>query len=370
MTSAPVIADTMEPLEVRRERVAQPVVSICIPQHNRTSFIIEACRALTTQTFSNFEVCISDDCSTDGGEQRLIQFLDDSNLSFTYRRTTRNLRYDGNLRAAIDLARGQYAFLMGNDDCLAGPTVLEDVLAEIQRHAPVSVALTNYEDFASGARVARFSRPGVAGRGPVTAAQTFRNFSFVSGVVLHTASAREHATASWDGSEMYQVYLAARLIAAGGALLYLDNSAIRKDIRIPGESVDSYMAWPRLDPCPIVTRHLPLGQLARLVSDAITPYVAPSARGRVIEQVAAQLYRYTYPFWLLEYRRVQSWPYALGVCLGLQPRYSLQGLNLSHAERMRLDVLFWTMSALGLSLPVTAFDRLRQRLYRLAKSQT
>ena len=181
---------------------------MCIPQHNRTSFIIEACRSLAAQTFQDFEVCISDDCSNDGGEQRLLEFLEDSELSFTWRRQTRNLRYDGNLRAAIDLARGKYVFLMGNDD-LAGPAALEEVVARNQRNAPVSVALTNFEDYASGARVARMPRSGLAGRGPDTAAQTFRNFSFVSGVILETEAAREHATDRWDGSEMYQVFLAA-----------------------------------------------------------------------------------------------------------------------------------------------------------------
>ncbi len=357
-------------VEIRRERVAHPVFSICIPQHNRTSFIIEACRALARQTYPNFEVCISDDCSTDGGEQRLLQFLDNAHLSYTYRRQTRNLRYDANLRAAIDLARGDYVFLMGNDDCLSSPTVLEDVRADIERNAPVSVAVTNFEDYASGQRVTRFARHGLAGRGPETAVQTFRNFSFVSGVILATDSAQRHATERWDGSEMYQVFLAARLIAAGGRLLYIDASAIRKDIQIPGESVDSYMARPRLDPCPIVPRHLPLGQLPRLVSDAISPYAPPDQRGALIERIARQLYQYTFPFWILEYRRVQSWRYALGVCLGLRPTYSVRGLALPSIARLRLSLLFWTTSALALALPVGAFDRLRQALYRFAKSST
>jgi len=356
--------------EVRRERVAHPVMSVCIPQHNRTSFIIEACRSLATQTFQDFEVCISDDCSNDGGEDRLLEFLEDSDLSFTYRRQTRNLRYDGNLRAAIDLARGRYVFLMGNDDCLAGPTALEHVIAQIERNAPASVALTNFEDYASGARVARMPRSGIAGRGPDAAAQTFRNFSFVSGVILETEAARQHATNRWDGSEMYQVFLAARLIAAGGTLLYIDASAVRKDIQIPGECVDSYQARPRLRPCPVVTRHLPLGQLAMLVADAITPYAEQRQRGHLVEDVARQLYLYTYPFWIVEYRRVQSWRYALGVCLGLRPTYSLHGLALTFDARMRLELLFWTSSALALALPVGAFDGVRQKLYRFAKSNT
>jgi hypothetical protein len=72
----------------------------------------------------------------------------------------------------------------------------------------------------------------------------------------------------------------------------------------------------------------------------------------------------------VEYRRVQSWRYALGVALGLRPRYSLRGLSLPLGAQVRLAVLFWITSALALMLPVTAFDRLRHTLYRLAKSST
>ena len=52
-----------------------PFFSICIPQYNRTSFVIEALRALAGQSFKNFEVCVSDDCSSDGRQSELQQAL-------------------------------------------------------------------------------------------------------------------------------------------------------------------------------------------------------------------------------------------------------------------------------------------------------
>src|SRR4051812_15316998 len=101
-----------------------PFFSICIPQYNRTSFLIEACRSLSVQTFRDFEVCISDDCSTDGREAELGAFLQQSGMTFVYRKQERNSRYDGNLRAAIGLACGRYCFLLGNDDALASTETL------------------------------------------------------------------------------------------------------------------------------------------------------------------------------------------------------------------------------------------------------
>src|SRR5688572_13243216 len=196
-----------------------PFFSICIPQHNRTAFLIEACRSLAAQTFREFEVCISDDCSTDGKEQELLDFLKQSGLSFVYQRQEENLRYDGNLRASIALSRGHYCFLLGNDDALASPDTLQEIHDEIEQAGEASVVITNFEDFSTGNVVTRVTETGLQGSGPTVAAGNFRNVSFVSGVLLDGRQARRLSTAKWDGSEMYQMYLTCRIIAEGGQLL-------------------------------------------------------------------------------------------------------------------------------------------------------
>ena len=145
-------------MEIKRTSVKKPFFSVCIPQYNRTSFLIKVCESLAEQTFRNFEVCISDDCSTDGREEELIGFLEKSQLSFVYRKQEQNKRYDGNLRASIELARGKFCFLLGNDDSLNLLTTLEDLYAEIQRFAPVGVVITNYADFSTGKKFKRIKK--------------------------------------------------------------------------------------------------------------------------------------------------------------------------------------------------------------------
>src|SRR5688500_1835906 len=113
---------------------ARPFFSICIPQHNRTSFLIQALRTLAAQTFRDFEVCISDDASTDGRESDLLGFLESSGLQHKYVRQEKNLRYDGNLRAAITMASGRYCFLLGNDDGLVSEESLQHVAEAIRAH--------------------------------------------------------------------------------------------------------------------------------------------------------------------------------------------------------------------------------------------
>ncbi|HEX4137664.1 MAG TPA: glycosyltransferase [Bryobacteraceae bacterium] len=346
---------------------SKPLFSVCIPQYNRTSFLIEGMRVLAGQTFENWEVCIADDCSTDGREQELLAELDALHAPYAYYRQPRNGRYDVNLRSSISLASGTWCLLMGNDDCLAGPDVLGAFEEDLKRHPETGVAIANYEEFDGSKAFRRVTRPGVAGKGPEIAVSRFRNFSFVSAVILRADRAKAHETTKWDGSEMYQMYIGCRILADGYSLLEIPASAVRKGIVIPSESVDSYAARPRLKNCPIEERRLPLAQMGGLVYDAVQQDAGDksAALGALI---FSQILVFTYPFWILEYRRVQSWRYAAGICLGMRPRNLLERVRLPFWRSLSLRILYATVTTAGLLCPIRLFDFCSQPLYRAAKS--
>ena len=344
-----------------------PFFSICIPQYNRTDFLIAACESFASQKFRDFEVCISDDCSNDGKEGALLNHLKRLNLCFVYSRTESNIRYDANLRNAISLSKGKYVLLMGNDDALSDSDSLQAIYDELIRFEPVAAAITNYRELTSGKIYRRMTTTGVLGCGPGVAVSNFRNYSFLSGVILRADAARKCATEALDGSEMYQMFLGTRLVAAGGRLLAIDRVCIDKDVRVPGQVVDSYRTKPQLLSCPIVERPLPMGRLLEVVAAGLDPYHEGADRQANLLRVARQLYRFTYPFWIVEYRRVQSWRYALGVFLALRPTRITKGLSLSRCANLRLWVSYMNVGLAALSIPISAFDVLRPHFYGLAK---
>src|SRR5207249_4986562 len=118
-------------------------------------------------------------------------------------------------------------------------------------------------------------------------------------------------------SEMYQMYLGCRILAAGGRLLGIDEIVVLKDIQIPGEQVDSYATRPVVKNCSINERRLPLCQYGTVAFDAILPFIKKSERGNYIRCIFRQVLMFTYPPWLIEYRRIQSWRYAVGIALGM-----------------------------------------------------
>jgi hypothetical protein len=206
------------------------------------------------------------------------------------------------------------------------------------------------------------------GSGAMAAANNFRNLSFVSGILLDRALARKHTTDKWDDTAMYQMYLCSRLIAAGGRLLALSDVAILKDIQIPGEEVDTYAKRPVLKNCPIIERPLNLAPLGRLVFDALAPYVPAIERDYFARRIFAQLLLFTFPLWIVEYRKVQSWRYALGVCLGMRPKNLLRDLKFGICTTLYIKVLHVSVCLIGLFFPVRLFEKLKPQLYRLAKS--
>lgn len=359
--------------EFARERRAAtpPFFSICIPQYNRTSFLLYGLERVQAQTLRGVEVCISDDCSTDGRADELLHYLDASGLAYAYVRQARNLRYDANLRSAIGLAQGQFVWLMGNDDCLAEPATLETIQREILGAAKTpAVALTNYREFESGRVMQRVRGAGEMQGTVETAARVFRNFSFVSGIILERKGGQLESTPKWDGSEMYQMYLACRLLARGGSLLNCAEIAVCQGIQLSDQVVDSYARKPRIHPCPIVERELTLTRLGRVVWDAVAPFTEQAKRGQLIRAIFLQILVLTYPFWLFEYRRVQSWNYAAGVALGMRPRNLLRDVNANSGTRGLLSIVYALVSTIGLIAPLRLFDALYPRLYEVAKSLT
>jgi glycosyltransferase involved in cell wall biosynthesis len=360
------VADQVEIIASSITRGPAPVFSICVPQYNRTSFLIEACRALTQQSFDSFELCIADDRSTDGREDELISFLKSSGLEFIYARQIANRRYDGNLRSAMALARGKFTLLMGNDDRLARPDTLRHLDAIISTSGSVHVAVANYAECGSGRVFERVPRTGILGSGPSAAAQAFRNFSFVSGVIFDTEAARRWTTDKWDGSEMYQMYIGCRILASGGNLLGISEVCVGKDIRIANESVDSYAAKRKhkTDFTPVV---LPMAQIVPLVADSIAPFVSEDELQGTIMRIWTRLLIFTYGFWLIELRRVHCWRYSVSVYRGLSPARISRGFRLSPGNSILIRLLYVIIGAVGLTVPVWLFRALEPALYRLAK---
>lgn len=342
-----------------------PFFSIVIPQYNRSSFLLKCLETIVAQNFKNFEICISDDCSTDGRQNEIYDFLVASGVSFRFEQTPRNLRYDGNLRNAISLSSGRYLFFMGNDDGLADLDVLQRTADKLIEQNFPAVLISNWFEGPGGVKTSRVRTTRHLGSGPAVALQVWREYSFVSGIVMDGNRCRQLAQSLWDGSEMYQMWLGSRIVAEGGGYYAWDEPLIIKDVPALGEIVDSYRDKKKV---PWFKERLhTLHYLARLNFHAIASEMDESAKPKLAEQLVNMLYSTTYPFWLFEYRQTQSWNFALAIGLGMRPRHVMKDLPLSGFARMHMQMKWLYMTVAGLIIPIFIFNSVKPFLHSLVK---
>lgn len=111
----------------------KPFFSIVIPTYNRASDLQFALYCIFRQSFSDFEVVISDNCSTDN-TKAVVQML--KNKKIRYSRAKKAVGNALNMERAIKMAQGEYVFLHSDDDFLLYKHSLGEIHKEIIKNNP------------------------------------------------------------------------------------------------------------------------------------------------------------------------------------------------------------------------------------------
>jgi glycosyltransferase involved in cell wall biosynthesis len=90
-----------------------PLVSICIPTFNRSGMVEKAIESALNQTYTNIEVIVVDNQSTDETDEVVASFHD---KRLRYVKNSQNLGLFGNFNRCIELATGKYLHILHSDD--------------------------------------------------------------------------------------------------------------------------------------------------------------------------------------------------------------------------------------------------------------
>lgn len=120
--------------------VTSPRVSIGLPVRNGEQYITQAIESLLTQSFTDFELIICDNASTDKTAQICAAYHErDRRVRFC--RNERDLGISGNFNKVFTLARGQYFKWAAADDiCLPG--LVASCVTALDEDATVVLAYT------------------------------------------------------------------------------------------------------------------------------------------------------------------------------------------------------------------------------------
>lgn len=170
---------------------APPPVSVCLTTYNRVPALPRSIESIQAQSFGDFELIVSDDCSTDGTEE-LCRAYAARDPRIKYFRNERNLKMPGNLNAAIGRASGELVANLHDGDWYQ-PDLLGKWKAALDAMPSAGFVFNHYDVIdANGCHeIATFGPPV---NGKAIALHFFRTFSScVWGTVMARRSAYREA---------------------------------------------------------------------------------------------------------------------------------------------------------------------------------
>lgn len=341
-------------------------VSICIPQYNRIEYLIKNLKIISQQTYEDIEVVISDDNSTDETEKQIKALMPHYKYPLVFKRNEQNRGFDRNLRQSLELASGDYLLVLGNDDSLTFVNSVERLVQFLQINNFPEIGFCNYvEEVNQNSIIKRASQTKVFEGTPETAIKFYKSFSFVAGIIFKRQTFLSVNTSKFDGSIYAQVYLAMKTILSGNRFFTIEDPLVLKDITIPGRQVNSYRdslirSWRDYK---VVD-----GGLLSFTNVAVSAMTDAGFTGmKYPYRIIKDIYRFTLPYWILDYRKNNAFVNAVGIFRGLQPSFFSSFSNLNAMERFKLKSYYYFMSLIAFAVPVPVYKQLQHSIYALFK---
>jgi O-antigen biosynthesis protein len=204
-----------EPAPAERKRAREPLLSLILPVHNpRRDWLEAAVASVLDQTYGCWQLCVCDDASEQSSVAEYFTALSATEPRIRFVRSGARLGIAGTLNRAGELASGEYAGFLDQDDVLA-PYALECVSEAVQDSQPD--LLYSDEDYldSQGRRVQPIFKP--------TFSPDLLRCGMYFGhlLVVRTAKLTELGwfRTGYDGSQDYD--LALRLAAGTAAIRHI-----------------------------------------------------------------------------------------------------------------------------------------------------
>ncbi len=342
-------------------------ISICIPQFNRIEYLIKSLDELQDQSYSDFEVVISDDCSQDDTTNQIKEYLKFSKYPITYFRFNQNQGYDRNLRKSLELAVGDYCFILGNDDTLSHRHVLSDLNDFLVNNNLPDLGFCNYQEYSNENIVTRRALASkIIGSGPDIGLKNYSCFSFVAGLIYKKSTFDKYNTEIFDKSIYTQIALALNMICNGAILFSINESWVKKDIMIGNdEKSNSYRDFINRSYTKIKPADGGLKSVINVLSKVLDHKKMLTYERK--DYIFSKILFSTYPFWVLDYKRNKATPAAIGLYLGLMPHRIKQFAQLNIFQKFKFTIGFQVISLVSFMIPSVVFFRYKEQIYTWAK---
>lgn len=134
-------------------------ISIIMPVHNAESFLKESIESILNQSYSNFELLICDDCSSDRSRE-IINFYDKKSKKIKTYSNSRKMGVSKTLNFLLSKTKGKYIARMDGDDICYSNRFLYQV--EKLKNNKIDVISNGVEYFGNVKSIIKFNRPNLS----------------------------------------------------------------------------------------------------------------------------------------------------------------------------------------------------------------
>ncbi|WP_311748195.1 glycosyltransferase family 2 protein [Proteus penneri] len=120
----------------------RPVVSILSANYNNGHYLNDFFHSIENQSYTNFEIVIIDDCSTDNSDEIIRQWILKGNLSINYIKLPKNLGFANALNTGLAHCKGTYIARIDPDDVMH-PSRLEKQIKILTEKNEISLVGSN-----------------------------------------------------------------------------------------------------------------------------------------------------------------------------------------------------------------------------------
>lgn len=225
------------------------LLSICIPTYNFGPYIGDTIKSITDQLSENIEIVIYDGGSTDNTAEVVLKFKQQF-PQIAYHRVTTKGGIDKDMAATVDLARGEYCWLLSSDDALK-PGAIQRILNEFKDKYDVYLCnRTECDRFLAPIKDNHWLPPSVNDR-VIDFSKTQETidyfnlaisigalFSYMSSIIFRRSKWMEiHNSEKFNGSNYAHVFRLFSILQKEGSLKY-----IREPLILCRGENDSFMA--------------------------------------------------------------------------------------------------------------------------------
>lgn len=190
------------------------LISICIPAYNRPEELGRTLRSIDGDaSVMEIVICENKSPAREAIAAVVAKFSEGSKYRISYHENSSNLGYDGNLRALVSRAAGDYLVFMSDDDEFV-PGALDKLASFLTLNQDVGYVLKShvlqhqngeFETFRYYAGNKFFDA------GPETYSKLFRKSVFISGFTIRREPVVPLLTDVFDGTLLFQMYLLAEV---------------------------------------------------------------------------------------------------------------------------------------------------------------